>query len=271
VSAVLNYSQKGTGGTLALTAQTAVYGTHWFDCYTSTTAGRIGLLMNEPTSLTATQVALTGGAAFTAAGGLYMPTIGMTATFTMPAYTIGHTGFANSALVMAGGTATNYTYRYQIDKNDGAGFSAFSAVLTATTLGTALNGIAAISAVNGFKLKLEVTTGTANTTAITSMYVLTASTTATQAYQYPLDVNTVTFSGFPTGTDIVILTAGTATILASQDSNPTTSYAFTYSGAQNVDVGFIKAGYVPYYIRNLSLTTTNVTLPVSLTVDRNYI
>jgi hypothetical protein len=271
VSAVLNYSQKGTGGTLALTAQTAVYGTHWFDCHTSATVSRIGLLMNEPTSLTTTQVALTGGAAFTAAGGLYMPTIGMTATFTMPAYTIGHTGFANSALVMAGGTATNYTYRYQIDKNDGAGFSAFSAVLTATTLGTALNGIAAISAVNGFKLKLEVTTGTANTTAITSMYVLTASTTATQAYQYPLDVNTVTFSGFPTGTDIVILTAGTATILASQDSNPTTSYAFTYSGAQNVDVGFIKAGYVPYYIRNLSLTTTNVTLPVSLTVDRNYI
>ena len=74
--------------------------------------------MNEPTSLTSSQVTLTNGAAFTSVGGLYMPTIGMTATFELPYYLIGHTAFQNSPAIMAGGTATNYTYGFQIDKND---------------------------------------------------------------------------------------------------------------------------------------------------------
>lgn len=270
VGAVLNYQRKGIGGTLALTAQTAVYGTHWFDCYTSTTAGRIGILMNEPTTATATQVSLTGGAAFTAAGGLYMPTIGMTATFETPEYIIGHTGFQNSAMVMAGGTVGNYTFGYQIDKNDGAGWSTLTSGSTAAQLGTALNGLTGIDASKGFKLRIKITTGTTNTTAITSVYLLTNSSTTAQDYQYPLDTNTVTFTGLPTGCDAVVLTAGTSSILDQKDSLGTTSYAYTYSGAQTVDVGFLKPGYVPYYIRNLSLGTTDSSIPVSLFVDRNY-
>ena len=271
VGAVLNYQRKGIGGTLALTAQTAVYGTHWFDCFTSTTAGRIGLLMNEPTTATATQVSLTGGAAFTAAGGLYMPTIGMTATFETPEYIIGHTGFQNSALVMAGGTVGNYRFEYSIDKNDGNGYSSMTASsYTAAALATALNGLTGIDASKGFKLRLKVSTTTGNTTAITSVYLLTNSSTTTQDYQYPLDVNTATFTGLPTGCDAVVLTAGTSTILDQKDALGTTSYTYTYSGAQTVDVGFLKPGYVPYYIRNLSLGTTDSSIPVSLTADRNY-
>ena len=133
-----------------------------------------------------------------------------------------------------------------------------------------MNAITGISAVNGFKLRIKITTGTTNTTAITSFYILTTSTTTTQAYQYPLDVNTVTFTGLPTGCDAVVLTAGTTTILEQKDALAGTTYAYTYSGAQTVDVGFIKPGYVPYYIRNLALTTTDASLPVSLTSDRNY-
>jgi len=98
----------------------------------------------------------------------------------------------------------------------------------------------------------------------------TTSTTTTQDYQYPLDVNTVTFTGLPTGCDVVVLTAGTSTILAQQDAGAGTTFAYTYSGAQSIDIGFIKAGYVPQYIRNLSLTTTDSSIPVSLTIDRNY-
>lgn len=272
VGAVLNYRRKGIGGTLALTAQTAVYGTHWFDCFTSTTAGRIGLLMNEPTTATATQVSLTGGAAFTAAGGLYMPTIGMTATFETPEYIIGHTGFQNSALVMAGGTVGNYRFEYSIDKNDGNGYSSMTASsYTAAALATALNGLTGIDASKGFKLRLKVSTTTGNTTAITSVYLLTNSSTTTQDYQYPLDVNTATFTGLPTGCDAVVLTAGTSTILDQKDALGTTSYTYTYSGSQTVDVGFLKPGYVPYYIRNLSLGTTDTSIPITLVIDRNYI
>jgi hypothetical protein len=122
---------------------------------------------------------------------LYMPTIGQQAIFEMPYYAIGHTAFTNSALVMVGGTATNYTYQYQIDKNDGNGFSAWSSDKTATTLGTSLNG-ETINATTGFKLKLKITTSTTNATAITSVYMPMTSTTTTQAYQYPLDTVPVT-------------------------------------------------------------------------------
>ena len=271
VMAVLNMYRKGMGGTGALSNQTAVYGTHWRDGFTSTTAGRIAILMNEATALTSSQVTLSNGAGFTSAGGLYMPVIGMSVTFETPYYVLGHTAFTNTALVMAGGTATNYTYYYQIDKNDGNGYSALSAGFTATTLGTDLSSITGIDASKGIKLRLVITTGTTNTTAITSVYMTTISTTTAQDYQYPLDINTVTITGLPTGCDTVVLTAGTNTILDQQDSLAGTSYTFTYSGAQTVDIGIVKPGYVPFYIRNLSLTTTNSSIPVSLTVDRNYL
>jgi hypothetical protein len=189
VMACLNMRRKGMGGTGALTAQTSVYGTHWMDLFTSTTAGRIALLMNEPTAQSSSLVTLTGGANFTSAGGLYMPTIGMTATFELDYYCLGHTGFQNSALVMAGGTVGNYQFEYSIDKNDGAGFSVMtSSSYTAAQLGTALNGLTGIDASKGIKLKLKITTGTTNTTAITSVYLLTNSSTTAQDYQYPLDL-----------------------------------------------------------------------------------
>lgn len=268
---ILNLKRKGIGGVPSVAASASIYGTHFLDCHTSTTAGRLAILMNEPTAQTTAQVSLTGGAAFTSAGGLYMPTIGMSATFETPEYIIGHTAFQNSAGIMAGGTATNYNYNYSIDKNDGAGWSVMTtANYTATTLATALNALTGIDAAKGWKLRLKITTTVANTTAITSFYLLTSSTTTSQAYQYPLDVNTVTFTGLPIGVDVVVLTAGTTTILAQQDANPTTSYTFTYSGAQTVDVGFLMPGYVPLYVRNLSLSTTDSTLPIAMMVDRNY-
>lgn len=81
---------------------------------------------------------------------------------------------------------------------------------------------------------------------------------------------TVTFTGLPTGTDVVILTAGTSTILHQVDSHPTTSFAWSYQGSPTVDVGFIKPGYTLFYIRSLALTSVDSSIPVSLTADRNY-
>jgi hypothetical protein len=96
---------------------------------------------------------------------------------------------------MAGGTATNYTYEYSINKNDGTGWSTMTTSnYTATTLGTALSGITGISASLGFKLRLKITTGTTNATAITSVYLTTVSTTTAQDFQYPLDVVTLTLN-----------------------------------------------------------------------------
>jgi len=82
---------------------------------------------------------------------------------------------------------------------------------------------------------------------------------------------TLTLSGLPVGTDIVFLDAGTNTVLLSIDNNLTTSYAYTYSGTPTIDIGFLKTGYVPFYIRGLTLTLSNSSIPVSLTPDRNFV
>lgn len=267
-----NSTFRAAGYQGTYTAVASCYGSHWRDVFTSLTAGRIVVLMNDPTVLTASQVTLTGGAAFTSAGGLYMPVIGQTATFEMPYYALGHTGFSTASLVQTGGFSySNFSYSYQIDKNDGAGFGSWSVQLSYTSIATALANETGIDASKGIKLRLKVTVvNNISPAALTSIYITTTSSAAAQDYQYPLDTNTVTFTGLPTGCDVVVLAAGTNTILASVDSGPGTSYAFTYEGAQSIDVGFLKPGYVPYYIRGLALGTTDSSLPVSLTVDRNY-
>ncbi|HRY42277.1 MAG TPA: hypothetical protein P5153_17215 [Candidatus Krumholzibacteria bacterium] len=120
----------------------------------------------------------------------------------------------------------------------------------------------------GFKMKVRLkTVAAAATTSFSSIQI---NALPSGSNEYVLDQNTVTFTGLPTGCDAVVLTAGTSTILDQQDSMAGTTYAYTYSGDQTVDIGFIKAGYVPFYIRNLSLTTADSSIPVALTVDRNY-
>lgn len=273
LAACLNLRRKACGCSAALTLQASVYGTHWLDYFTSTTAGRIAIVMNEPTEASASVVTLTGGAGFTSGGSLSMLVIGQTATFEMDYYAIGHTSFQNSALVMAGTLATYFTYEYAIDKNDGAGFSAMtSSAYTATTLGTALSGITGIDASKGFKLKLKLTIGINGSAPIISVYVLTNSSTTAQDYQYPLDMATVALSGLVSGSDIVLLAAGTTTELANVDANSGADYstlvdATTYP---SIDVCVYKQGYVPFAYRALPLTAAGLALPINQVIDRNF-
>lgn len=123
----------------------------------------------------------------------------------------------------------------------------------------------------GIKFKWRITTTTTNTVGIIFLYIFAESTDTGRAYQYPLGQNTVTFTGLPTGADAVVLDAGTSTIFDQVDANAGTSYVYTYSGAQTVDVGFLKEGYVPYYIRGLALVEADSSVPVSLSPDRNFI
>jgi hypothetical protein len=89
-------------------------------------------------------------------------------------------------------------------------------------------------------------------------------------YNYVFSSTTVTFTGLPIGTDVIVLKAGTNIILESIESIASTSWGYTYTVQESVDVGFIKPGYIPYYIRNLALGATDSSLPVALTLDRNY-
>ncbi len=104
---------------------TAVYGTCFYDTFNATTTGKVGLLFNEPTTTNAALVELGGGAKFTSTGSLYLPTSGDSATYTWPHFVLGYTGFSIVNPTLTGGTtvADRTNVEYQIDKNDGSGFS----------------------------------------------------------------------------------------------------------------------------------------------------
>lgn len=91
-----------------------------------------------------------------------------------------------------------------------------------------------------------------------------------KTYNYAFSSATLTLTGLVAGTDVVVLKAGTTTIIESIDQISGTSWGFTYTVQENVDIGIIKPGYVPLYIRNYALGSTNASLPIAQSIDRNY-
>lgn len=88
----------------------------------------------------------------------------------------------------------------------------------------------------------------------------------------PIVDPSLTLTNMVSGSDIVILEAGTETELLNVDSNASTSYEWDYDSdlVTAIDICIYKAGYVPYIIRNYSPGSTGGSIPVSQTLDRNY-
>ena len=274
VMAALNAIEKNVQLTSATTGQVSVYGTHWKTRFTSTTAGFTEIVCNEPTALSAAQCfASAGTPQFNSSGSVLLTKIGDQVTWEMPFFAKGYTAFTNSAPTITGTNVTyssgarwgNHDLEFQVDT--GSGYGGTWLALTAANL------IAnTFTSTTGYKLKIRATCAVANAgNVLTNLRVaMTTTAIARKATLYPLSINTATFTGLPTGCDVVVLTAGTSTILAQVDAHPLTSYGFVYEGTPTIDIGFIKPGYVPFYIRNLSLGSTDTSIPVALTIDRNY-
>jgi len=127
---------QGCRWTNPSTVQTAVYGTHWEDAFVSETDGRLMIFGNEPIAATANQCSFTfgAGAGFTAAGGISLPNLTDTVTWTMPYYAIGHNSIANftsgvftNPWLVTGTNVQFLEFQYAIDT--GSGFSAFKHLL----------------------------------------------------------------------------------------------------------------------------------------------
>lgn len=274
VIAALNAVYKNCGLTAATTGQTSVYGTHWGTRFTSTTAGFLDLLGNEATSASAAQCTVTGGTPqFNSSGSVLLTKIGDQVTWEMPFFAIGYTAFTNALTTATGTNITwtsgstwgNHTIEFAI--NTGSGYGSWTA-LNAVNLNAAT-----FNSTTGFKLKIRATTLTANAGNILTRMSIPLTTTSSdqQTKLYPLSTNTITFTGLPTGVDAVVLTAGTTTVLTQSDAISGTTYSYVYEGTPSIDVGFIKTGYVPFYIRNLTLTAVDSSIPVAMTADRNFI
>jgi hypothetical protein len=265
--AVLNAELKGCQEVNSTSGQASVYGTHFVDFFMSTDYGRLLLCFNEPTAETTSQFTMVSGTAkFNSSGGLLMGVVGNQCIWEMPYFAKGYTGFANAVAVMSGGTIGNYSLEFQADT--GAGYSGSWSTLNGTNL-SALT----IDPAVGFMLKIRITTTTANTTAITYLRMDTTTTAAAQgADLYPLDVITTTLTGLVAGSDVVVLSHGTETILATVEDNSTTSWSFTYEAAEAVDIAIYKPGYFPLTtIYNFMLSATDASIPVVQVPDPSYL
>lgn len=253
----------------ATAGNSAVYGSHWVQHFTSATAGLIEVLCNEPTAQSAAQcVVVSGSPLFNSSGSVLMTVAGQQIIWEMPEYALGYTALANSALALTGTNTGNLSYEFQYDL--GAGYN--GAWLTANA--TNFTGVGAIDPAVGIKIKLRVTCVTANAgNVLTNIRITTVTTAAAQSENlYPLDTITLTFTGLITGSDVVVRAAGTGTILASVDSNAGTTWAYVYETPVAIDVDVIKPGYVPKsLLRNYTPSAQNSSLPVSQLLDRNYL
>jgi hypothetical protein len=127
-----------------------------------------------------------------------------------------------------------------------------------------------VSVPSGYTLRLRNNSATNAITVKLAAGITYSASTAGGTIVVEVQATTMTFTGLPAGCDAVTLAAGSNTILDQQDSLVGTSYAFTYTGTPTVDVGFIKQGFVPRYIRGLTLAASNASIPVSLDADRNF-
>lgn len=86
------------------------------------------------------------------------------------------------------------------------------------------------------------------------------------------NTKTLTLTGLISGSDIVILTAGTETERVNVDQNVGTTYQFiyTYTASDYIDVGVFKATYVPFYVRTYLLPNSDASLPINQVLDRAY-
>lgn len=269
-SAGLNMLVRGGGGTNSVTGQASVYGTHFGGAFTSDTVGRIWLALNEPTVDTQqyTESNFSVGSGFTSAGGLSLATVGDYYICEMQVFKKQHTGFQNSAPTLVGTNTGNYSYKYQI--NAGNGWNGVWKTLN----GTNLSGETIDPAI-GFKLKFQITCVVAAATNLISyVMILTTSTYLDQLNNlYPLDTATIQLINLVSGSDIVILDAGTTTEIINVDSNIGSTY--TTSADSNtypiIDVCIYKRGYIPFILRNLTFTSIGLSLPITQIIDRNYI
>jgi len=274
--ASLNSVVKNCGGTNTVSGQASVYGTHFWDAFTSDTAGRVILSLNEPTSETTSLVTyVSGNPRFTSAGNVSMPVVGDEVIIESSYYVKGCTALTNTAPIVTGTNVTyssgarwgNHDIYYQIDT--GSGYGGTWKNLTAANLITET-----ISPSTGFKLKYRLVCATANTgNLITYIRIATTSTLVAQRDNlYVLDTVNLTLTGLQSGSEVRAYTGtdpATATEIGGVENSGT---SFTFSHSNSGETGYIiihALGYIPISLP-ITYSSIDASIPIQQTTDRWY-
>jgi hypothetical protein len=253
-------------------ATSGASGCHWIDGFSSDAAGYIKWYAVTPTPESQDKnylvVTPAMGTGYTySSTGLSLDTLNDYAFSESQWMFIGHTGFQNAAPT-ANGTSTGYTYYYDLDI--GNGFRG------TWTLATGANLAAETIPSTGFKMRLKVLQTSSSTTLNSLNYVMfltNTSPTAQQSAQYPLDTNTLTFTGLQTGSEVqcyVGTNPATSVLVGGTNSSSGSTFSFTHSvGGQAGYIMVFALGYDAIYIP-YTYKTTDDSILIQQIVDRNY-
>lgn len=256
------------GGRFAVTTtgQSAVYGTHWMDAWVSTTAGRIVIACNEPNADSAAQCTATlnaaAGSAFTGAGSVAMTQLTDTVEWTQPYYTLGVTGFSNTAPTITGTNTTNHTLTFQWDT--GSGWNGTWLALT----GANLAAIGTVDPATGVRLRVRATVNTANSgNLLTYISVATTTTSSAQQIEYPLPGSIVTVSNLVPQSRVKISRVDTGALLAQSSNGAGTSVTLDVQYTGSVTVEARNASSSPAYrpwVTQVAISPASTTTVVAL-------
>lgn len=262
---------RGCAMANSILPEAAAYGIHFNDFFTSTTTGAVNIVFNEKTNSepSASSYQITGGTPqFTAVTSLWMPLITDEIVYEMQYYAIGHTGFQNVNPTRTGTNTANFTLEYDIDVNDGNGFTGVYKSMTGANLSAET-----INATLGFKLRVKISVNTATSTNLfTNLLIPTNATTTTQAYQYPLDTYTYTISNLVAGSKVAILDTGTEDLFVPIMTESGGEVSFTFNSDQSgdgIDIAILAPGYV-YQRIVTTLPSEDANVSVNQLVDIVY-
>lgn len=255
-------------GGRGLLSSGSIFGTHWSDSFTSSTAGVIRIFMNEPTSVSLAQCAANlnsaAGSGFTSISTVSMKTLTDTIEWTMNYYALGITRLANSDPTISATNPANHTFTFQYDL--GSGFNGSWLAFT----GANLFGIGAINPNTGVKLKVKVAVNTANASNLLSSIVIATVTDATsRQIQYPLPGSIVNVTNLVPYSRVKLTRVDTGAVLQQQYSGAGTSVQFdvAYTGAVLIEARNASGSpaYIPW-VTQVSISTTATTNVVALQV-----
>ena len=260
---------RGNRFTLSTTGQNGAYGTHWVDAFTSTTAGRLSILCNEPTASTLGQCSATlssaAGSGFTNTGSVSMKALTDVVEWTMPVFLLGITSFANIAPTITGTNTANHTLEFQWDT--GSGYNGTWLALT----GANLSGIGAINPATGVRLRVRATVNTASTAnLLTQIRIDTVTNSTAQQQQYALPGSILNVTNLIPNSRVKVTRVDTGALLSQNTNGAATSLQFDlqYTGAVAVEARNASGSpaYQPW-VTQTNISTSAATTVVALQVS----
>ena len=260
---------KGISSSNAPVTSLSCYGSHFYDTFTSDTAGMIGVAYNPASTESQpyiTENSVAGNKLYNALGRAVLTSVGDYIIHEFPHFVVGHSSLQGTVPLKAYVTnSANFKIEFQYDIGSGFNGTWLDSAVTS-------NMSSIVIPDTGIKLKIKTICITANVgNNIGFVSFLTNTSLAYRAsHMYPMDYGTITFTGLPDNTEVRMYDDSDNEIAGVENSSGgSVALTYEYTGNKTARCVFASIGY-NYLSFDYTLDGTNVSIPVQLVADRWY-